>query len=697
MTQTAFDHGHVIALKKGAKTPSGKSWRKLSKSDEWDGNIALHLGDSSLLDVDVDNDVARDMMDQILPQTGLRWPGHHIYSSQDTVHQQYMWRGKPIVELRGGNRYAMCPPSIHPDGHTLQWDSCDTPSPMTAERLAPFCALLAAYASLVEVWRDIQGNRHRLALGAGAFLARATTFSPASIAEIIHTAASVAGDSEKTDRLRAAHESAEKERAGKRVTIKPLWDSLGAEGSSAWRTWFGVSAETAPNARDRRRDQYAEPQILRQLEEMNEKHYYLSSRSTRPVAMMLGDQTVFLSASSFKDTYLNQRCDKSTLGELWLEWPDRRQYDNVDYYFGETPERCLNLWQGFVVEPCSYPEYEETVDRFLEHIHTICCSGDRKVSSYIINLLAWKVQNPGGLARSIPALVGGQGTGKSIVFDEYAALFGDHATTIRDHELFSNFNSWANSLVVRADEVTSPRHRAQAAQSLKLLTESNIALVKKGVDAVRRPNRMLILVTTNDSSFARLDGDDRRLVMPDVSSARRNDYAYFSSMVGHGYGEPPNPKFQATLLQRFLSMSIDMESVNYRPPMTTTKEDQIEESLGVVEMYLRDLAETGSLPLVAADGIGIAYTTCWERWFTNQEIYRGFQAVTGTRDRYTQHYFTRRLNGLAKKAGGETKVKRVKGTGSTMRCLFFPDRAPFREAWTNRYGKYEWENESLVE
>jgi hypothetical protein len=72
----------------------------------------------------------------------------------------------------------------------------------------------------------------------------------------------------------------------------------------------------------------------------------------------------------------------------------------------EVIDRQLNMWRGFGVEakPGAWPLMQA-------HIKTIIAAGDPDSLKYIINWLAWAVQNPGTRAEVALVLHGGKGTG----------------------------------------------------------------------------------------------------------------------------------------------------------------------------------------------------------------------------------------------------------------------------------------------
>lgn len=120
--------------------------------------IGLLLGEGSggLVDVDLDRDEALDLAPAILPATplvhgraGRPW-SHWWYLSVDA--QNLAFRGPPgvgmIVELRASGQQTCVPPSRHPSGEALRWESWGPPATVPATNLRDHVGRLAVAAYL---------------------------------------------------------------------------------------------------------------------------------------------------------------------------------------------------------------------------------------------------------------------------------------------------------------------------------------------------------------------------------------------------------------------------------------------------------------------------------------------------------------------------------------------------------------------
>jgi hypothetical protein len=79
------------------------------------------------------------------------------------------------------------------------------------------------------------------------------------------------------------------------------------------------------------------------------------------------------------------------LGQWWLENPRRNQYAGV-VFEPNKPEiigNKLNLWRGWGVDP-----RQGDWSLLRNHIREIICNNDKKRFRYLMNWLAWTIQNP---------------------------------------------------------------------------------------------------------------------------------------------------------------------------------------------------------------------------------------------------------------------------------------------------------------
>jgi DNA polymerase I-like protein with 3'-5' exonuclease and polymerase domains len=204
-------------------------------------NIGLLLGEPSggLVDVDLDSAEAVRAAPHLLPTTGMIHgrPGkprsHYWYTVADPPAKASAKFKDPdkgyytdtpdhdddrvtLLELRSTGGQTVVPPSVHPTGEALAWDSFGEPARVSLDELRVACCQVAAAALLARHW-PAKGCRHELALALAGGLLRAgwTVGKAQDFLRAVYEAAQT-GDIEA--KLRAVEDTADKIADGEIVT-----------------------------------------------------------------------------------------------------------------------------------------------------------------------------------------------------------------------------------------------------------------------------------------------------------------------------------------------------------------------------------------------------------------------------------------------------------------------------------------------
>jgi len=385
---------------------------------------------------------------------------------------------------------------------------------------------------------------------------------------------------------------------------------------------FGISAHTLAQKRSL---EYAERQIERAHEEVNEpmlrelnaKHAVIEmyGGKTRVISWEPSEvdpQRMEVAAQSFEDfknRYLNRRVQTgetkegnptyTPAGKWWLEHPMRRQYRNLVFRPNEhvDEEEGLNLWQGLAVQP-------EPGDwsRFRTLLFEGVADGDQARFDYLIRWSAYAVQHPEDQAGVALALIGEKGTGKSTYATVMRRIFGQHGITVAGKKaLTTNFNKHLHGCcLLFADEAVAPSERNTAGLLMTYITEGQVLIEPKGVDAFQAPNRLKIIIASNDPHVVDASDDERRYAVFKVSSR-------FKAPPG---GSPDHEKnvwwreLYAELdsggTQAFLHHLLEMDLGDWHPrydvPQTSALNEQKAASLKGFNKVLFDILVSGDLP-----------------------------------------------------------------------------------------------------
>jgi hypothetical protein len=235
-------------------------------------NIGVLLGPSGLGDVDKDCDEVRALSPYFLPSTPCEFgrasaPGSHsIYAAPADSSFEHIQFVDPVrskskstrkdamlVELRAGDHQTVFPPSTHESGEPIQWTEFGTPAVVQPDDLKRDVSLLAAGSLLARYWPD--GARHEAALAIGGALLQ-SGLPLDEVRHFVSAVATVAGDEEVSDRVRAVDDTAHELQEGKAVTgWGRLADLMGKEVMQTVRKWLGVKAAGKSGEQRRRLSQ----------------------------------------------------------------------------------------------------------------------------------------------------------------------------------------------------------------------------------------------------------------------------------------------------------------------------------------------------------------------------------------------------------------------------------------------------------
>lgn len=304
------------------------------------------------------------------------------------------------------------------------------------------------------------------------------------------------------------------------------------------------------------------------------------------------------------------------LGQWWLQHAQRRQFRTVVFEPGREVPGAYNLWKGFAAE--ARPGDWSLMER---HVREVLAAGDEAHARYILDWAAWAVQNPDKPAEVAIAFRGGQGTGKGTFARALCAIFGQHALQVsRGQHIFGRFNNHLRDCVLLyADEVSASAERESIGELKRLITEPTLTIEPKGVDAEAAPNRLHVVMTSNEDWVAPMDSDDRRFVVFDVAATHKEDDAWFGAI---------NTQMEsgglAAMLHSLLTRPLDDWHPRRNRPMTAAMAEQKAASLRGAEAAWFECLTTGELPRgsVQPDGsarIDTAQLLDWARRFRARE------------------------------------------------------------------------------
>jgi hypothetical protein len=216
-----------------------------------------------------------------------------------------------------------------------------------------------------------------------------------------------------------------------------------------------------------------------------------------------------------------------TVATAWLRHPARREYKGVVLMPNEAVPGYYNRWAGFAFSPT-----KGKWKQMRWHICFVICGGNRRLYRYVLNWMAFAVQRPREVAGVCLVLQGGRGAGKGMFVRAFGELFGKHFKHITHAtHLTGKFNAHlADCLVLFADEAFWAGDK-QGESALKgVITEPELSIERKNFDVEFVPNKLKIIMASNNAWVVPAGLDERRFCVLAVSNIRQQDTAYFKQL-----------------------------------------------------------------------------------------------------------------------------------------------------------------------
>ena len=374
----------------------------------------------------------------------------------------------------------------------------------------------------------------------------------------------------------------------------------------------------------------------------------------------------------FRSFYSNQKIavphgesfKMQSIGGAWIEHPARRTFNKVVFMPGmPTPNGCYNLWKGFSVAPMP-----GDWSLLRDHIFVVICDGDVVYAEYLMNWLAFAIQHPDRLPEVAVVMKGERGTGKGKFAYYFGLLFGEHSLQItQSKHLIGNFNSHLrNCVFLFVDEALWAGDK-QGENVLKgLVTESTIQIESKGVNACTAPNRLHIMMASNNEWVVPAGNKERRYFVLQVSDKHIQDHAYFASIDEQMLRQGGLAAMMHDLLHRDIS-AFDVRKF----PWTDALDDQLLRTLDPATQWWMDY-------------LGKTYTS-WE-YPIRAVLSDAFAQANGT---FNSKSSETKLGMFLSKVvpGGVKKVAHALIAGGSLSdCYEFPDQRTCRQALVKKLG-----------
>ena len=262
----------------------------------------------------------------------------------------------------------------------------------------------------------------------------------------------------------------------------------------------------------------------------------------------IDEQCKIVTETQLLGIYKNKKCfilddKKKKVTDFIKEWlydEKNRTYERIVC----DPERKekeneLNMWNGFYAEmlPEVGIEIETEVETDLKtHFDEVFSDGKDEITTFIMDWIANRFQNPSHPSQVAIFAKGKQGDGKDLPFEfvRYAIGLEYSFDTDKTSDIFDRFSTGSiNKVFLQFHEVQGAdiigNNRFENIKNL--ITAETVNYEKKGIDPMVCKNMVDTFFSSNNQNAMPIPSDDRRFMAVETSSIHRNHKAYFDPLI----------------------------------------------------------------------------------------------------------------------------------------------------------------------
>lgn len=582
-------------------------------------NVGVRLRPSDLvIDVDPRNfEADDDPLQRLVKDLGLKlsdYPkvvtgsgGFHFYMSKPVdVAICETLVDYPGLEFKGHGRQVVAPGSVHPiTGKPYLWDDDPLAASVDCLPKAPSSLLKALQRPVAktdgdpgggitpdqledmlegldienyrghEQWLEIMMASHHATGGEGR-----QEFIAWSIGDPAY--------SDQAGIIGRRWDSLHADAAGKRVTEKTLFKALHDVGKGDLIPRSPAAEDFPSDVEKQNETGIYSPENA--LENINSQHFtvltagkYLVGRE-RP-----SPYSGFMQVEWFPDEAIRKHLDnrsvivanvkgdqsKKPLGSWWIKHPKRRQYEGV--VFDPSPSAdhpdLYNLWRGWSVEP---KQGDWSLMKRL--LKDVLCGGNEQSFEYVLKWSAFMVQHPHVAAEVAVVFRGAKGAGKGTFARALMNLAGLHGLQVAQTEHFTGrFNEHlSDKIFLFVDEGIWGGDKKLEGAVKNLITEPNLTFEGKNKPIVSGPNRLHVMIASNEDWVVPASNDERRFAIFEADHLARNELPEnFFDKLHRQMKDGGN----AAMLHELMDMNIEDWHPRQNVPVTEALVDQKLEGL----------------------------------------------------------------------------------------------------------------------
>jgi hypothetical protein len=408
-----------------------------------------------------------------------------------------------------------------------------------------------------------------------------------------------------------------------------------------------VPANSTPNAPPQGASNSAPPSVtitdktMTAINMLNEKYAVVNYSGNVDVIYQEYDESlervnwVFMSRENFKALYSDDKAEvvvesideKSgttktktnhfPLGSFWFNSKLSRKYKEGIFFDpkGRQVEGKLNLWTGF---RCESIQKAKGWSKLRHHIFHNICRGNKRYFRYLIRWMAYAVQHPDEQGHVAVVIRGLKGTGKGVFASAVQRLFGRHGLRVdKPEQLTGRFNfHLKDCILLFVDEGYFAGDKSCESTLKSAITESELAIEKKGYDIVPSKNMLHIIIVSNDPWVVRASLEERRYFVLEIGNDHMQDKSYFRAIE-----EQLNDGGYEAMLHDLMHMDLSDWEIRDVPQTKALVEQKIQ-SLETNWAWLFEIAQRG---YVYETQLGITKLYDWTEFATNKLLYKSYK------------------------------------------------------------------------
>lgn len=289
----------------------------------------------------------------------------------------------------------------------------------------------------------------------------------------------------------------------------------------------------------------------------------------------------------------------------WIKHPERRQIDIERLVFAPQGARDgeINTFRGLAIKP----DPSRPCDRIKSHLASLC-GNDPGLTHWLTCWLAYPLQHLGAKMKTSVVVHGKQGTGKSMLFEAVARIYGEYSAVIGQTQIESVYTDWASrKLFVVANEIQSTREARTTKNRLKdLITGETIIIEEKYRKSRTEQNCMNLVFLSNEDTPVIVERYDRRFTV-----------IWFDDVIDATYYDRLADEIKNGGIESFMAylMAYDVGDFteHAKPYVTDAKKELIEVSLSSSDRFL-DMWQAGELPVPFGPATAPDLFNAYEVW-----------------------------------------------------------------------------------